>query len=547
MAALSTFRTYWHTLRYLRPVQFYSRAWFKLTRPRPDLRDAPPVRARSGPWASPARRRPSLTGPSSFWFLNEEHSLAEVGWDSADVGKLWRYNQHYFDDLNSVEADSRAEWHRTLQARWVGENPPALGTGWEPYPTSVRIVNWVKWALDGQFLAPECIQSLAVQARWLARRLERHLLGNHLFVNAKALVFAGLYFSGPEAEQWLEKGTRILVREVPEQILADGGQFERSPMYHALALEDVLDLYNVSRAFPRPGQGRWCAFADMLPELVGRMRNWLAAMSHPDGEISFFNDAAFGIAPSPGELDAYARRIGFPVLVPLQNGVTHLVQSGYVRVQRGSLVALLDVAAIGPDYLPGHAHADTLSFELSLFGQRVLVNSGTSQYGAGTERLRQRGTAAHNTVTVDGLDSSEVWSGFRVARRARPFDLRFAEVDGTIVVSCTHDGYQRLPGRPVHTREWRLGSNALRVMDRVGGTFTNAIARFFLHPGVEILTEQALRLPNGERAQWSVSGGTPRLARSSWHPEFGVSIPNQCIEIEFEGSEISLQLHWKRI
>ena len=81
-------------------------------------------------------------------------------------------------------------------------------------------------------------------------------------------------------------------------------------------------------------------------------------------------------------------------------------------------MALLDVAPVGPDYLPGHAHADTLSFELSLFGQRVLVNSGTSQYEAGPERSRQRGTAAHNTVIVDGHDSSEVWAGFRVARRA---------------------------------------------------------------------------------------------------------------------------------
>jgi uncharacterized heparinase superfamily protein len=227
--------------------------------------------------------------------------------------------------------------------------------------------------------------------------------------------------------------------------------------------------------------------------------------------------------------------------------VTHLAQSGYVRIQRGPLVSLLDVAPIGPDYLPAHGHADTLSFELSLFGRRVLVNSGTSQYGMGTERSRQRGTAAHNTVTVDRLDSSEVWGGFRVARRARPFDLRFAEVDETIVVGCSHDGYQRLPGRPVHRREWQLGTDGLRVMDRVSGTFAHAIARFYLHPSVEILAEQGLRLPDGKCVQWSVGGGTPRLVHSIWHPEFGVSIANQCIEIPFEGPEISFQLSWKHI
>ncbi|MFB1490650.1 MULTISPECIES: heparinase II/III family protein [unclassified Thiocapsa] len=54
-----------------------------------------------------------------------------------------------------------------------------------------------------------------------------------------------------------------------------------------------------------------------------------------------------------------------------------------MHLEAGSAVALLDVAPIGPDYLPGHAHADTLSFELSLFGQRVIVNGGTSRYRIG--------------------------------------------------------------------------------------------------------------------------------------------------------------------
>ncbi len=545
MPSLSLILNYWHTIRYLRPVQLYGRAWFRLARPRPDLRDAPPARIRSGPWVSPARRRASLQGPSCFRFLNEEHSLAELGWDSPAVEKLWRYNLHYFDDLNSVEADSREEWHSNLLARWARENPPALGTGWEPYPTSVRIVNWVKWTLDGHVLAPECVHSLAVQARWLAKRLERHLLGNHLFVNAKALVFAGLYFSGPEAKRWLEKGLCILAHEMPEQILPDGGQFERSPMYQALALEDVLDLCNVSMAFTGAVPKKWGGYVQGWPEVVGRMRHCLAAMCHPDGEISLFNDAAFGVAPPLEELEAYAKRMAFPTIEPLPDGVTHLAESGYVRVQLGSLVALLDVAPIGPDYLPGHAHADTLSFELSLFGKRALVNSGTSQYGAGEERLRQRRTAAHNTVTVDGFDSSEVWSSFRVARRAKPFDLRFAEVDGAIIVSCSHDGYERLPGRPVHNREWRFGSDDLLIVDRVSGIFTQAIARFHMHPAIEISAEQALRLPNGRWVQWSVGGGTPRVVPSLWHPEFGVSIANQCIEVEFEGPEVSVYLHWK--
>ena len=93
------------------------------------------------------------------------------------------------------------------------------------------------------------------------------------------------------------------------------------------------------------------------------------------------------------------------------------------RICKGEAVLLIDVAPIGPDYLPGHAHADTLSYELSLYGKRVLVNSGTSRYGSGPKRDWERSTAAHNTVEVDGQSSSETWSGFRVARRAYPFDV----------------------------------------------------------------------------------------------------------------------------
>ncbi|MFO1266416.1 MAG: heparinase II/III family protein [Rubrivivax sp.] len=111
----------------------------------------------------------------------------------------------------------------------------------------MRIVNWIKWFLAGEPAQAPWLASLAVQARWLAQRLEWHLLGNHLFANAKALFFAGLFFEGREADEWLATGARILERELPEQVLDDGGQFERSPMYHALALEDVLDLLNVLR------------------------------------------------------------------------------------------------------------------------------------------------------------------------------------------------------------------------------------------------------------------------------------------------------------
>ena len=99
------------------------------------------------------------------------------------------------------------------------------------------------------------------------------------------------------------------------------------------------------------------------------------------------------------------------------------------------------------------------------------MNSGTSRYGIGPERLRQRSTAAHNTVSIDGQDSSEVWGGFRVARRAKPFGLQIQEDANGVHVVCSHDGYVRLPGRPIHRREWRLSDHAVEIVDAVDDRF----------------------------------------------------------------------------
>jgi hypothetical protein len=197
---------YWNTLKYLKLEQFAGRLWHVIRRPKPDFSPAPSVRKNLRSLAMAARRTPSLTGPESFIFLGEPGALSTHGWDDPMRSKLWRYNLHYFDDLNAQGASTRLEWQRSFIRAWIEGNPPGCGSGWEPYPTSLRIVNWIKW-LFGNVAPPDImVNSLAVQARWLMLNLERHLLGNHLFTNAKALVFAGCFFEGPEAERWLSKG-----------------------------------------------------------------------------------------------------------------------------------------------------------------------------------------------------------------------------------------------------------------------------------------------------------------------------------------------------
>lgn len=491
-----------------------------------------------------------MLGPREFRLLNEEGSLDAIGWDDTTREKLWRYNLHYFDDLTAEAAADRTPWHLSLLADWVKHNPPGEGSGWEPYPCSLRIVNWIKWALAGNSLPEDCLQSLAVQTRWLNRRIEWHLLGNHLFVNAKALVLAGLFFEGPEADYWLQRGLSIIATQLPEQVLADGGNFELSPMYHSIFLEDMLDMINGTQTFPD------CVGTQTVAawrEVAGRMLQWLKAMCHPDGEISLFNDAAIGIAPRPGLLVDYAARLGIdsshdakPFAFPVQ--VTRLQESGYIRVEMEDCIGLIDVAAIGPDYLPGHAHADTLSFELSVGAQRVIVNGGTSRYGISTERMRERGTPAHSTVTVDGENSSQVWSGFRVAQRARPFELEVQLSTAAASIRCAHDGYKRLRGKPIHRRQWLFTSGQVRILDRIEGGFQTAQARYHFHPEVQVLEIGGDRyravLPDGRALRLSVIVGDARLEQAHYAPCFGVIQGSQCLCIDASNGDAALNIEW---
>ena len=529
LGAVNLFQRYWNTIRYLRWIQIQER--FKRKIIRPTVNDGPAagqLREQFFGWVISAMRNQRVVAEQSFCFLNKTYDVASIDdWNNEQWDKLWLYNLHYFDDLTAVDADQRTDWHRALVQRWIDENPPSVGNGWEPYPSSLRIVNWIKWALAGNKMEEAWANSLAVQVRFLSQNLETHLLGNHLFANAKALLFAGFFFDGDEADSWYQTGLKWVEQELPEQVLEDGGNFERSTMYHVIFLEDLLDLVNVHRAYNRtPPQG--------LETRIAPMFHWLETMCHPDGEISFFNDAALGVTPPVTEIKNYGVRLRLLSLLSNEKctGLTDLPDSGYSRVELGDAVALIDRAAVGPDYLPGHAHADTLSFELSLFGQRVVVNSGTSVYGTGEQRQAERGTAAHSTVVIDDENSSEVWGGFRVARRARVFDREQREEGGVIHLSACHDGYSRLTGGPLHCREWLFEEGTLTIHDKVTGRGSHEIKSVLpLHPEVKVLSV------DGKRALLDVAGrevvvvvegkGLLESSNSDYHPEFGMSVENR--------------------
>ena len=527
------------TVRHLRPVQIYGRIRSRIRKPSVSNCPSPPRRELRSELVSGPQLPPCQFGPSTIEFAGNTVSVhSPRDWSSEAVDHLMLYNLHYFDDLTRQGSSERESWHRPLLERWIRENPPNSKPGWDPYPTSLRLVNIIKWLIAGADTSKEILESLALQARVLSQSVEYHLSGNHLLVNAKALIFAGCFFCGEEAEQWKALGFEILSTEIPEQILQDGAHYERSPMYHALVLEDFLDLIAVLRSFD-------LSVPKVLSHKIEAMLGWLEAMTHPDGDIALFNDAAIDIAPKSELLFDYARRLGFntPTDVP----VGKKAESGYARLEAGDAVAIADFAALGPNHLPAHGHADSLSFELSLLGKRVFVNSGTSRYDVGPERHRQRSTSAHNTLTIDNENSSEVWSSFRVGRRAAVSNVSVTPT----TASGTHDGYSHLPGSPVHKRSFEITETGLSITDTISGEGTHKIGLYFhLSPEIAANLSGASRvqLEGGDLPPMTLDSSYPvTLEASSYHPRFGSSLKNTRIEGHIETAlpvSLTTEIRW---
>jgi uncharacterized heparinase superfamily protein len=531
---------YLRTMRYLKPVQLYGRVWHRFHRPRPDLREPPPPRQLIARPVAGADRTPSMLGPDTVCFLNLEGRIeGAAGWSDPNRSLLWRYNLHYFDDLNARNASQRAAWHQRLIDRWIVENPPGQGIGWDSYPISLRMVNWVKW-IASRSDAPTAtvLKSLAVQARYLRRRVEHHLQGNHLWVNGKALAFAGILFGGPEGDSWLRDGLRIIDAELDEEILSDGGHFERSPMYHAIILEDVLDLIAYLRLAGHTAMER------RLSETASAMMHWLRVMTHPDGQIAQLNDSAIGIAPPVAALADYAARVGLDARATSLRDIEPLPASGYVRLSNDRAVVICDVAPLGPDYQLAHAHADTLTFEMSLDGKRLIVDGGTSTYDSGDRRHRERGTAAHNTVMVNEADSSEIWSSFRVGRRARVSGIRWGRDDDELWLAASHDGYTHLAPSTRHSRQWVLSPRALVITDVLDRAPRSARAFLHLHSSrIARRDAEAVAVDDGRvliTADPSNVGVTP----GEVGVEFGKTIPNEVIAIPFD-DRLATTIAWQ--
>ena len=541
----------------------------------------------SGEAITAAIERARAVSEGRFSFLNQEAHLGmQPGWNDPRLSQLWRYHLHYFDYVQDLliwayagqEPTAAYEAFRDLVNSWIDANQKFTGDGWQPFTISVRIVNWLHAASAfatqmGEPFRMRLLSSLYGQARVLATDLELDVRGNHLLKNLRALILVGVAFDGPEPQGWFQRALQLLEQEIAEQVLPDGGHFERSPAYTLVVLQDCLEIALCLRRHKE-------AAPPWLDDAVRRMLDYVVTILPPGGQVPLLKDTAWDAAPAPYDLLAAGaiyfdnptyKRADDPGLYsfllfgmegrikfmswPLYHepqGSTALAESNHyvMRDDAGSEYLILDAGKPCPDYLPAHAQADLLTYELMIDGQRVVVDSGVYEYAAGAWRDYFRSTRAHNTVEVAGLDQSEMWDSFRVARRARPGRVFWQETGDLIMMQGEHDGYCRLPVPVRHRRTVVWGKHRfwLIVDELQGQGETTAASYVHLHPNLLLETagDSAWRVQGSHTPLWltafgqqthTIAAGQTEPLRQGWYSErSGQLLRNNVLTLRRQGA-----------
>ena len=463
-----------HTVKHLRPIQIRFQLWFRIRRIWRKLTGF------TYPLSIPRNGKPlhlkhcidkqKSYDKGNFTFLNIGKEITHpfdkgvIRLREEGVSKLWRYNLYYMDYL--LQPGIGEKTGMDLIDKFIQSlpgNPEAL----EPYPIALRGINWIKFLSKHLILNTKYSSSLHAQYIILLDNLEYHLMGNHLLEDGFSLLFGAFYFND---ELFLNKAKQILESELNEQILDDGAHFELSPMYHQIILDRLLDCINIvqnNKLFSEQ-----INLLNLMQNKAGKMAGWLNIMTFSNGRIPLLNDSTVGIAPSTEQLNNYAQTLN---IVPLYS---NLSASGYRRYNGNNFECIIDIGQLGSSYQPGHAHADTFNFVIDVNGKPLIVDTGISTYEADEMRKRERGTPAHNTVSANSHNSSNMWASFRVAQRAK---VALINDDKSLVIA-RHNGFKNIGF--IHQREWKFEKDKIAINDLLTGTNPNGVAHFHFAPGL---------------------------------------------------------------
>lgn len=476
-----------------RPLHALPRTtWHQIGKPPASVALVPP-----DPWPGKAERGQAIV-EDRFHFLGRSLHKPAPRWQPLGMEPAWLKRLHGFGwlrDLRAAGGDAPRRKARSLVADWIETNRQWSPLAWDPAVTADRLGHWFS---QYEFFAASAevsfrqtmLASATNQARYLAAVLPAGLSGAALVTAAKGLCYAGLCL--PEAEPWLLRGLEMLQQALEEQLLPDGGQCERSPASLLVVLRDCIDLRAALLAAGREVPG------DLSLQIEG-MAAVLRLLLHGDGGLALFNGSNEG---EDLQIDMILQRGGGKKVL-LQSAPS----SGFQRLQAGRSMVLVDTGRPAPPGYDHAAHAGTLSFEMSVGRERLIVNCG-AQAGNSAWQAVQRATAAHSTLVLAETNSAALFTTGGLARRAATVTCRRDEDEGAVWLEAGHDGYLPLFGL-THRRRLYLAASGEDLRgedclsgDPAGGKDLAFAIRFHLHPGVQAMAAQdgrsvVLRLPKG--------------------------------------------------
>lgn len=451
----------WNTVKYLKPVQVVYQVLNKFKKKERVYFDKLPVGYRDVRIAIPeldcdvilvTRFNPNLMKRGKVCLLNQ---VVELNYESSYTKTLKPliYNNVYYFEYCIVlgakyrETKDTAYWE--LFKKCYQDYLDAKAELKSAYSMALHIPN-VLIALelfgdkvDAAF-REKVYCELYSQYLYLQKHQEKHLLANHYFENLKALIIAAYLFKD---DKGLKGYLKAFKKQCDEQILKDGVHYELSLMYHKLILEDVMRIAILAKQPDFPD-------CNWLMPLMQKMDDAIYSLEKGIGRTPLFNDAGDNVAKTCEQL-CLAAETQFGIKPVLKDSFS---ESGYYKLYDEDRALIFDAGKIGVDYQPAHGHCDCLSFEFSVDGKPLLVNSGTYEY-QGDLRKHFRKTRVHNTVEINGHEQSQCWGGFRVGKR-------ISRVFGKLRDGIVEGGYRNYRGEE-HRRTITLKGGVLEVTDSI--------------------------------------------------------------------------------
>jgi uncharacterized heparinase superfamily protein len=448
----------------------------------------------------------------------------DAGWEENAGPLAWRAAAHGFvwlRDLRALGTDAARTRARDLTEDWLsrgGNRDMAMA----PEVAAARISAWLgHWdflaatAEDG--FRRRLLTRLALDARSLAVDLPAEAAHRGALVTLKGVMAAAVAL---EEEAWLARALRFLPGELERQFHSDGGHVERSPGQLLHAVQDLIEIRNLLHGAGVNAPG-------VLSTVLERAGQALRLFKHGDGGLAMFN----GTREEPAQLVELVLTQG----QAKGRAPTQLEDSGFHRLQAGRAVVVCDAGAPPPgrpgDPLTGlprgadrFTHAGTLSFEMSVGRERLIVNCGAAPAAESGWRDALRATAAHSTLVVAETNSAELRDE-GVGRRPERVTAERHEADGAQWLEASHDGWRR-NFRAVHRRRLYLAGSGedlrgedILEMGEPGTRLPSFLLRFHLHPDVAANTQEdgetvLLRLPSGQGWRLRSKGARAALEES---------------------------------